>query len=182
MHVGTDIDGRTITYDEASNVFRIGGIESTIDRLMAYDRGGQVSWAAPEIRDWAVRYEAIRVEYLNEQQAAHAAAVAERAARTDEAVRKSGLTAKGYEPSSALALVTQLRGLSILIIAGFGLSSSLLGFSLGALMRGAALIIMPLVLGAAGLLVGYLATLALSATAHALSTLVQIEMNTRRDT
>lgn len=182
MHIGMDLDGRNIEFDEASNSFTIGGISSTIDRLISYDRGGQVNWASDELRDWAYRYEAIRIEHVGQQQSAQAAAAAEQAARTAEAARRARLSAQGYDSASTLSLASQLRGLALLLIIGGGITGLGLGLFAGVLAGDAsAMFVASIVLGAAGLLWGYLASLGLKAVAHGLSTLVQIEMNTRRD-
>ncbi len=182
MHIGTDLDGRNIEFDEASNSFTIGGISSTIDRLISYDRGGQVNWASADLRDWAYRYEAIRVEHVGQQQSAQAAAAAEHAARTADAARRAKLSAQGYDAASTLSLASQLRGLALLLIIGSSVTGAGLGFSAGVVAGDAsAMFVASIVFGAVGLLWGYLASLGLKAVAHGLSAVVQIEMNTRRD-
>lgn len=182
MHVGTDLDGRNIDFDEASNTFSIGGIPSTVDRLIAYDRGGQVHWASSELRDWAYRYEAIRVEHVGKQQTAQFAAAAEHEARVAEAARRARLSAQGYDSSSTLSLAAQLRGLALLLIIGASITGATFGVLAGMLSGDASVfMIASIVFGGVGLLWGYLSSLGLKAVAHALSTLVQIEMNTRSD-
>lgn len=180
MEIGTDTDGRSISFDEATGHLSIGGIATTIDRLVAYDRGGQVAWASPEIRDWAHEYESRRAEYVSELQAAQAAMAAQQAASVREARRRTSLTATGYDHSAALSLAGQLRGLAVLIMAG----SAILGASIGVVLGAASgirtmSVIMLMVFGGGGLLLGYLGTFAIKAVSHVLTSLVQIEMNTR---
>ena len=54
MQIATDVDGREITYDEDRLEFRVGDLPITLERLLAYDRGGQVTWVSDEMRVWAV--------------------------------------------------------------------------------------------------------------------------------
>lgn len=180
MEVGTDKDGRSISFDVTTGHLSIGGIATTIDRLVAYDRGGQVTWASPEIRDWAYEYESKRAEYVSEQQAVQSAVAAQQAAVARESARRASLVATGYDYAAALSLAAQFRGLAMLIMISFGLLGAFFGLALGAASdNGVVGLIMLLVCGGGGLLFGYLATLVLKTVAHALTALVQIEMNTR---
>lgn len=180
VDVGTDRDGRSISFDETTGHLSIGGIATTIDRLVAYDRGGQVTWASPEIRDWAYEYESKCAEYVSEQEAVQSAVAAQQAAASRESARRASLVAAGYDSSATVGLAAQFRGLAMLIMISFGLLGAFFGLALGAASdNGVVGLIMLLVCGGGGLLFGYLATLVFKTVAHVLTTLVQIEMNTR---
>jgi len=72
VEIGTDPEGRSITYDDAEDRFEIGGMTTTVDRIVSYDRGGCVSWASTELREWAYEYD--RGARVQAMQPAHAGA------------------------------------------------------------------------------------------------------------
>jgi len=84
VQIGTDRDGRTISYVQANNQFSIGGIDTSVDRLVAYDRGGYVTWASDEYREWVHEYDR---------------AVREHAAASQQALEAVALTQPGPAPS-----------------------------------------------------------------------------------
>ena len=65
MEIGTDEEGRSITYDQASHRFAIEGMVTGIDRLVAYDRSGHVRWVSDEFRDWVYEYDRVAREHAN---------------------------------------------------------------------------------------------------------------------
>lgn len=64
VELGTDHEGRTITYDEAAHLFAIGGIATTVDRIVAYDRGKQITWLNDEMRTWAYECDSSLRDYV----------------------------------------------------------------------------------------------------------------------
>lgn len=53
MEVGRYIDGRTITWEQATCCFEVGGTQVSIARMREYDYHGQVEWLSKEIAKWA---------------------------------------------------------------------------------------------------------------------------------
>jgi len=53
MQVGTYIDGRELTYDQAAGAFAVGGTPVTLAQVLEYDAAGQVQWPSAEMRSWA---------------------------------------------------------------------------------------------------------------------------------
>ena len=53
MQVGTYIDGRALTYDEATRAFAVGGTPVTLAQVLEYDAAGQIQWPSAEMRAWA---------------------------------------------------------------------------------------------------------------------------------
>ena len=53
MQVGTYIDGRELTYDEATRAFAVGGTPVTLAQVLEYDAAGQIQWPSDEMRAWA---------------------------------------------------------------------------------------------------------------------------------
>ena len=53
MQVGTYIDGRELTYDQATGAFAVGGTPVTLEQVLGYDAAGQIRWASDETRAWA---------------------------------------------------------------------------------------------------------------------------------
>ncbi len=53
MQVGTYIDGRELTYDEATRAFAVGGTPVTLAQVLEYDAAGQIQWPSAEMRTWA---------------------------------------------------------------------------------------------------------------------------------
>jgi hypothetical protein len=184
MLLGTDTEGREITYDDATCHFSIGGITTGPDRILAYDRGGQVSWASDDARAWVARTDAEWRRAAEEARATRAAA-----ARHDDAAgagARSGavMRVQNYEPDKIVRLAGTLKGLAIAIMTFFTCVGAIAGLGLGAI--GAAtgtfrvgLVVFPLVLGGISFGIGYLVTLALKVAADLLVSVVQIEVNTR---
>jgi hypothetical protein len=54
MQIGTYVDGRPFEFDETTCTMRIGTSTITIAQLLGWDQAGQVTWASPETRAWAV--------------------------------------------------------------------------------------------------------------------------------
>jgi hypothetical protein len=186
VNVGNDTDGRPITYDEATRWFSIGGIATTIDRLMAYDRGGQVNWLSDEVRGWAYDLERSRQDFTKNEDDARAAATVQEAARQQEAARRLKLKVKAYNPDAIVRLAVGMKGfaatlLVLSVVGGVigGLIIGLLGLVLVGRWAALVLVVAPVLLGAVGYLGGYLATMFMNAAADMLLTGVQIEMNTR---
>lgn len=182
MNVGTDNDGRPITYDEATRSFAIGGIATTIDRLVAYDRGGQVTWASDEIRSWALEFERMRQEHAAQVAAAREAQASDEAAARERAAKRVRLTAQGYSPDSVVRFAGGMKAFSTTLVVILVVGGVFEGLFFGALVRRwipGAILVAPILLGATGFLIGYLATLLFKVSADLLLTGVQIEMNTR---
>ena len=53
MQVGTYVDGRELTYDEATGAFAVGGTTVTLAQVLEYDASGQIGWPSAEMRAWA---------------------------------------------------------------------------------------------------------------------------------
>ena len=47
MQVGTYIDGRALTYDEATRAFAVGGTPVTLAQVLEYDAAGRSNGPAP---------------------------------------------------------------------------------------------------------------------------------------
>jgi len=182
MNVGTDRDGRLITYDQATGQLAVAGIASTIDRLVAYDRGGQVIWGSDEIRSWAYEFESMRQEQVKQDAAIRAKQASEAAAGQERAARRMRLTAQGYSPESIVRFAGGIKGFATTLIVLFVVGGLIEGVVFGALVGRwipGALLLAPLLFGAAGFFVGYLATVLMKVGADLLLAAVQTEMNTR---
>jgi hypothetical protein len=185
MRVGQDRDGREITFNETSNTFSLAGIQTTIDKLMAYDRGGHVEWASSDIQEWAQKWESERQSFVQYQQAQAASAAAQEAARHAAVAKQRSLKARGYDPEAALHVAAAFHGLAttFLVLAtsagvsyGLGVAVILLVQSVRFAFFGLLALVL---LGATGWLVGYFGSLFLRVIGSGLATLVQVEMNTR---
>ena len=53
MQVGTYIDGRELTYDQATGGFAVGGTPVTLAQVLEYDASGQIQWPSADMRAWA---------------------------------------------------------------------------------------------------------------------------------
>jgi hypothetical protein len=53
MQVGMYIDGRELTYDQATGGFAVGGAPVTVQQVLEYDTAGQIQWPSAEMRAWA---------------------------------------------------------------------------------------------------------------------------------
>ena len=53
MQVGTYIDGRELTYDQATGAFAVGGTPVTLTQVLEYDAAEQIQWSSAETRAWA---------------------------------------------------------------------------------------------------------------------------------
>jgi hypothetical protein len=53
MQVGRYIDGRELTYDQATGGFAVGGTPVTLEQVLEYDAAGQIQWPSAEMRTWA---------------------------------------------------------------------------------------------------------------------------------
>jgi hypothetical protein len=180
--LGTDNEGREIVFDESGSRFSIGGIATSPDRILAYDRGGHVIWADDDMRAWVAQTDASwrQAEANTQRGAAHLRDVS---APTVQA-KPSGLV-QGYEPENILRFAGTLKGIArgviiVLTVLGViqGLVVGLLANATGAFPFGLALF--PLLLGGLFYGAGYLITVALRLAGDLLMSLVQIEINTRR--
>ena len=196
MRIGADKDGREIVYGESAGWLKIGGIPTTIDRIIAYDSKGQIDWASEEAKAWAYEF------YRGWQE--HQSAEAERAAQEAQAASQRQAAAKrraesrvtGYDPASPARLAGVLKGLAAVAIIWMTVTGVVWGLSVGLTVgglfaavggsggagAGAGLIagvVFSVLGGGLGFLVGYLGTLMLKAIAEVLLTTVQIEVNTR---
>ena len=184
MILGTDNEGRDITYDEATSQFAIGGIATTPDRILAYDRGGQMTWASDEMRPWVSKTDAHWRKAANEAEANRASVARQAAASQSDSQRKAATRVMNYEPQNIISFAGRLKGLATGIIVVFTVIGAIQGLVLGAL--GAAsnfafgLLLFPVLFGGAGYLLGYLVTLVMKVAADLLLSVVQIEFNTRR--
>ena len=183
MRVGTDNEGREITFEQGTHAFAIGGIATTFDHVIAYDRGGQIGWESPEIQAWAYDYDRIRQSYAVEQQAAQEkAAQAQRATRADEA-RRSAAIIQGYDAGNSARLAGFLNGIATVVVVGFVVVGAINGLVLGAVVGRQfplGLLLFPLLFGGTGWLVGYVSVLFIRVVAQGLLVLTQTEANTRR--
>jgi hypothetical protein len=181
MILGTDNEGRDITYDEATSTFAIAGIATTPDRILAYDRGGQMNWASDEMRLWVAKTD----EHWRRAAARPAPAPAARQTSPSRVeTQPSATRATNYEPENIISLAGRLKSLATAIIVTFTIVGALQGLVAGAAATAAnfsfGLLLFPLLFGGAGYLGGYLVTLAIKVAADLLLAVVQIEFNTRR--
>ena len=72
MQVGTYIDGRELTYDEATVAFAVGGTPVTLTQVLEYDAAGQIAWPSAEMRAWAHRLAPASLSYTRAWVAPHA--------------------------------------------------------------------------------------------------------------
>lgn len=181
MEIGTDTDGRAITLDEVTGQLMIGGIAAPMSRLVAYDRGRQVSWASESARAWAYDYARMCAEQTRQ---AHAAEPTAPQTAPQTARERPVLRARGYDPEATVRLADTLKGLGVLIVVLSGMLGLTAGFALGTMLSAAfppvvSLFAIAICCGA-GLALGYLGTLGMRVVSDLLLTGVQIEMNTRR--
>ena len=52
MKLGTYVDGRPLTYDDRTGVFRVAEFTVTPDEIWAYWDHGQIGWGDPELSKW----------------------------------------------------------------------------------------------------------------------------------
>ena len=180
MRVGTDSEGREISFEETNNTWSIGGLSSSLEKVIAYDRGGQVTWESTEVQKWAYDAEQARQGHVAEQGQARQA-VQEDQQRED--ARRRSLTVEGYDPRISVKLAGALNGVANVIVAVFIAMGVVDGLVLGAVAARQfplGLVLFPLVFGFAGWLIGWLSVLLVRVVAQGLMTVAQIEANTRR--
>ena len=193
MILGTDHEGRDITYDGANGRFAIGGIATRPDRILAYDRGGQGNWASEEMRAWVAETDTHLRQTAAAAEAARPIFTAQESARQVEEQRRAARY-PAYDAQRVVRLAETLKGLATTIIVAFTIAGILVGLAMG-LTTGAAgslagsaagagalvvgVIVFPLLFGGLSFLVGYLVTLGVKVAAEMLLTTVQIELNTR---
>jgi hypothetical protein len=97
MLLGTDTEGRDITYDETTSRFAIGGIATGPDRILAYDRGGQVNWASDDARAWVANIDAQWRRAADDARAARAVAARNDAAAGAGAQSSAAMRIQNYE-------------------------------------------------------------------------------------
>ena len=181
VQLGTDCEGRSVTYDEATSKFAIGGVATTPERVLAYDRGGHITWASDEMRAWMVDTES------RWRQASAASRVQQiplrDVSRTPALSAVTGF-AQGYEPENIVRFARRLKGLAkaevvVLTLLGVaqGVVAGIAANAFGSFPLG--LVLLPLLFGGLMFVVGYLVTLALNVTADLMMSVVQIELNTR---
>ena len=196
MRIGADKDGREIIYGETEGWLKIGGIPTTIDRIIAYDSKDQIDWESEEAKAWAYEY------YKGWQE--HQSAEAERGAQVAQAAsqqraaaaRRAQARVTGYDPASPARLAGVLKGLAAVAIIWMTVTGVVIGLSIGWVVAGLFAagsgsggagagvglitgVVCSAVGGGVGFLAGYLGTLMLKALAEVLLTTVQIEVNTR---
>ncbi len=52
MQLGTYVDGRPLTYNEATGGFLVGEAPVTADQVRAYEAAGQLTWTQPDMAEW----------------------------------------------------------------------------------------------------------------------------------
>lgn len=52
MELGTNSDGRRLTYDAGTGAFAVGGTPVTLAQVLQYDAAGQIGWVNPETGAW----------------------------------------------------------------------------------------------------------------------------------
>jgi len=182
VDVGTDADGRPITYDESTARFSVGGIVTTIERLSAYDRGGQVNWVSNEVRDWARQFNDSRQEFASQQQAAQAETAAQYAAQQRAAAQRARRIASGYNPDSIVRYAGSIKGLATVILILLTLGGVSVGATIASVLHELApapAFLVFVTFGLGGFVVGYLASVFLKVGADMMLAVVQTEMNTR---
>lgn len=182
MDVGRDRDGRKITFDEASGAFSIAGIATSIDRIIAYDRGNQIIWASDEVREWAHEWEQGRKSQAAAYEQARAQEAAANESTRERAAARTQLKVQGYDPGPIVQLSGTLRGLATAFIIVSTVVGVLVGLTIGALASGpypAAMLLFGLLFGGFSCFGAYLGSLVLKVAANVQLTAVQIEMNTR---
>jgi hypothetical protein len=184
MILGTDNEGREVTYDESTLLFAINGIATTPDRILAYDRGGQITWASDELRQWVIDTDAHFQQTARDAESARVAAALHEQARQQEVQRKAAQRVQQYEPQTIVSFAGVLKGLATLVIVLLIISGVIEGLALGAVTARVfpvGVLLFPVLFGGVMFLVGYLITLILKFAADLLLAVVQIEFNTRRD-
>jgi hypothetical protein len=145
VDIGTDSDGRSITYDSDSQTFSIGGMPTAVGNLVVYDRSGQVRWASDEIRAWALDFDQACRDHAQETQAssdqAAAATALRRAAADDQTTRVTGVAVVESAQSCGtcryfVSLSSDAGALQCHRYPGLTLSAPSLGGVLGSVYRG----------------------------------------------
>ena len=177
MRIGADKDGREIVYGETEGWLKIGGIPTSIDRIIAYDQKGQIDWASDETKAWAYEFYKGWQAHQASESARTANEAQQAAAQRTSAARRQAMRVVGHDPSAAPRLAGVLKGLATAIIIVSTLMGAVVGLVLG---RGSGSEFLGVILiGGLGFFVGYLETLMLKAIAEMLLATAQIEVNTR---
>lgn len=184
MRIGTDGEGRVITYDESTNQFAIADITTTLEKVIAYDRGGQVKWDSPELQKWAYDAEVARQSQVQQEQFAQSQSQQEAAAMRAEEARLRSLMVQGYDSNTSVKLAGALNGVATFIIVAFifvGVSNGLMLGVLSVKQFSLGILLFPVLFGLFGWFLGWLSVLLLRVIAQGLLTVTQIEANTRRN-
>lgn len=184
MRIGTDGEGRVITYDESTNQFAIADIATTLEKVIAYDRGGQVKWDSHELQKWAYDAEVVRQSHVQQEQVAQAQAQQQAAAVRAEESRLRSLVVQGYDANTSVRLAGALNGVATFIVVAFifvGVSNGLILGVLLAEQTSVGLLVFPILFGLLGWFIGWLSILLIRVIAQGLLTVTQIEANTRRN-
>jgi hypothetical protein len=188
--LGTDHEDRPITYDSATGRFAIGGIHTTVDRIVAYDRGKQINWASDEMRAWAHECEGIRRENVAAHQVAAAEKTREEAsarAQADAVAREATERARrrkvaGYDPAVVVAFAGMIEGLAwtvaVLLALGAASNGVLVGLIFVRDFPGG-ILLLPILWGVTALVMGGILVFVARAVRQMILTVVQIEHNTR---
>jgi hypothetical protein len=198
MEIGTDSDGRAVEYDPDAGQFTVGGIRTTVDHLVAYDRSGHVKWATDDLRDWAHECARQRSEQVAPCDApAGSAETAPPAAPPSSSPSSAPIRrVPGYNRDSIIKFAAVMKGVGTTfmvasvvlgLLGGGALALTLAGvMSLAAGVTGGSAtplclvtVAVPAFGAGVGFAIGYLARMGMLTLASMMLALVQVEVNTQ---